>query len=295
LYPVVYNAWDFTTIEMDTMLEFGRCHRFARRLARARSGLTALVWLAFSCVGVALSDQSARAEEPAPLTVLAASSLQGVLDRINVAFEKAQGTKTRAAYAASSALARQIEQGAPADVFISADAQWMDVLATAKLIDPASRRSVAGNRLVWIAAAGTAADLSKPTAAQLTSMLSNGRLAVCDLASCPAGRYAKAALEHYGLMPAVEGKLAVAENVRAALAFVARGESPLGIVYETDAVAQPAVRIAGLIPDSAHPPIIYPAARVSASSHPGTMTYLDYLKSSDARAIFAAAGFRLAD
>jgi molybdate transport system substrate-binding protein len=209
----------------------------------------------------------ARAQ-PAPLTVFAAASLKNALDDVDAAYTGQRHGPVRASYAASSALARQIEQGGPADVFISADADWMDYLAQKGLIAPASRRDVLTNHLALIAPAASTVRLTIKPGFALAAALGDGRLAIAG-PDVPAGRYGRAALQALGVWDQVKDHLALAENVRAALAFVALGETPLGVVYDTDAKTEPKVRIVGLFPDASHPRIVYPAARVSASQAAG--------------------------
>lgn len=215
------------------------------------------------------------------LTVFAAASLKNALDEANSGF----GTRCVVSYAASSALARQIEAGAPAEVFISADEDWMDYLERKALLAPGTRRDLLGNRLVWIVPAG------RPIPAQpLTALGRRDRLAMADARHVPAGKYARAALEKLGVWQDVAPRVAAAENVRAALALVARGESPLGIVYETDARDEPRVSIAGRIDPQLHPRIVYPAAALRGAP-PLARRYLDYLASPSATAAFARHGF----
>ena len=193
--------------------------------------------------------------------MFAAASLKNALDDVIAAYGKETGTKVTASYAASSALAKQIEQGAPAQLFISADLDWMDYLAERKLIDDATRKNLLGNSLVLVAAKDSAmGPVEIGQGFDLAKLLGDGRLAVGEVKSVPAGKYAKSALEKLGAWGGVEGKLAQAENVRSALALVARGEAPLGIVYKTDAASDPTVKIVGTFPADSHPPIIYPAA-----------------------------------
>ncbi len=226
------------------------------------------------------------------ITVFAAASLKNALDDTGAAFTTATGVKVVASYAASSALAKQIEQGAPADVFISADLQWMDYVAARKLIRPDTHVNLLGNKLVLIA--GKDSKLDHVAIAQgfdIAKLAGDGRIAVADVKAVPAGLYAKAALEKLGAWTAAEPKLAVAENVRATLAFVARGETPIGIVYETDAMIEPKVKIVGVFPDSAYPPVIYPAV-VTATDKPAAARYLGFLRTPTAKAIFERYGFR---
>jgi molybdate transport system substrate-binding protein len=225
------------------------------------------------------------------LTVFAAASMKNALDDTNAAFTKATGTKVVASYAASSALAKQIESGAPADVFVSADLQWMDYVAQKNLIKPDSRVNLLGNKLVLIAPLDS--KLDKVTIGQgfdIAKLADNGRIAVADVKAVPAGLYAKAALEKLGGWAAAEPKLAMAENVRATLSFVARGETPVGIVYETDAKVEPKVKIIGVFPDGSHPPVIYPVA-ATASAKADSGKYLNFLRGNEAKAIFEKYGF----
>ncbi|MFZ4534130.1 MAG: molybdate ABC transporter substrate-binding protein, partial [Alsobacter sp.] len=185
-----------------------------------------------------------------PLTVFAAASLKTALDEVAPVFTATTGIPVRFSYAASSALARQIENGAPADVFASADLEWMDYLQQRRLVKPESRLNLLGNRLVVIAPADTALRDLPLTAAAISGALGpTGRLATGEVASVPAGRYAKAALQSLGLWTLAEPRLAQSENVRAALSFVARGEAPLGIVYTTDASSEPKVKVVARFPD----------------------------------------------
>lgn len=250
---------------------------FARRALIALAALVALA----SC---------ARAPGPTPITVFAAASLQGSLDGVAARYTARTGQPVRLAYAGTSTLARQLIAKAPADVFIAADAAWMDTLAQAGAVDPASRIDVVGNRLVMVAPhAGPArVDLS---AGALRDALAEGRLAVADTVSVPAGRYARQSLTALGLWGVVEGRLAEADDVRGALAFVARGEAPLGIVYATDAIAEPRVRVVARLPARTHAPITYPAARVTSGDTASAARFLAWLSGAEARAEFARAGF----
>jgi molybdate transport system substrate-binding protein len=232
--------------------------------------------------------------EGADVTVFAAASLKNALDAVMAEHRRSSGKRVVASYAASSALARQVEQGAPADLIISADLEWMDYLQQRNLIRPETRRSLLGNRIVLVAPADRAAPVElKPGV--LAAALRGGRLAIASAASVPAGRYAKAALENLGLWPELSGRLAEAENVRAALTFVSRGEAPLGIVYETDARADPNVAVVARFPDGSHPPIVYPVAVTAASKSPGAEAFLDALRSRSSAAIFAREGFTVLD
>lgn len=227
-----------------------------------------------------------------PLTVFAAASLKESFDEAALTYEKKTGTPVRVSYAASSALARQIEQGAPADVFISADLDWMDALQRSKQIDLASRRNLLGNTLVLVApAASKTRSVALKPGLDLVPLLGDGRLALALTGSVPAGKYAKQSLVALGAWDAVQSRTAEAENVRAALLLVARGEAPLGIVYGSDARAEPKVRVVGTFPATSHAPIIYPVARVAASRHSRANDFVRWLASKDARAIFARHGF----
>ncbi|HMF25082.1 MAG TPA: molybdate ABC transporter substrate-binding protein [Pseudolabrys sp.] len=239
---------------------------------------------------VAASPQPLVAQEQ--ITVFAAASLKNALDDTNAAFTRATGIKVTTSYAASSALARQIEQNAPADVFISADLQWMDYLAERKLTKPETRVNLLGNKLVLIApgdsrigrvAIGQGFDIAR--------LAGDGRIAVADVKGVPAGLYAKAALEKLGAWSAAEPKLAQAENVRATLALVARGEAPIGIVYETDAKIEPKVKIVGEFPENSYPPVTYPVAATADKNNPGAVRYLNFLRTTAAKAIFEKYGF----
>ena len=225
------------------------------------------------------------------ITVFAAASLKNALDDTNAAFTKAAGTKVVVSYGASNALAKQIESGAPADVFISADLQWMDYVAQKNLIKPDTRINLLGNKLVLIAPVDS--KLNKVTIGQgfdIAKLAGDGRIAVADVKAVPAGLYAKAALEKLGGWTAAEPKLAMAENVRATLAFVARGETPIGIVYETDAKVEQKVKIVGVFPDGSHPPVVYPVA-ATATAKADAGKYLNFLRGSETKSIFEKYGF----
>ena len=226
------------------------------------------------------------------LKVFAAASLKDALEEVGKRYSDAPNRpKVVSSFAASSALAKQIENGAPADIFISADEDWMDYVAQRKLIDPVTRVDLLGNRLVLIAPADSTVKADITKGFPLASLLGGGRLAVADPDYVPAGKYAKAALEYLEVWSQVEGKLARAENVRAALAFVSRGETPLGIVYATDAKADPKVRVIGEFPAGSHPRIVYPAAVIATSTNPNARGFLEYLTSKDAWVVFARHGF----
>ncbi|WP_298500848.1 molybdate ABC transporter substrate-binding protein [uncultured Maritimibacter sp.] len=224
------------------------------------------------------------------ITVLAAASLKTALDEVAAGFQTATGHTVTASYSGSSALARQIEQGIPADVFVSASTQWMDAVADQGLIDPDSRIDLLGNEIVLVAR-----DAMEPVVIDqtldLAGILGEGFLAMALVSSVPAGQYGKAALETLGLWSSVEARVAQADNVRAAIALVATGEAPLGIVYQTDATAEPAVTVIGTFPVQSHPPIVYPAAALASSDNPVTDEFLSFLTGPGARAAFEAQGF----
>jgi molybdate transport system substrate-binding protein len=229
--------------------------------------------------------------QDAKLVIFAAASLKDALDQVNAAFQHEKGQETATSYAASSTLAKQIEAAAPADIFISADLDWMDYLAKRNLIKPETRANLLGNRLVLIAPVNSAAQLAIGPNFLLAQALGNGRLAIADPNSVPAGKYGKAALEALGVWSSVADRLAPGENVRATLALVSRGETPLGIVYQTDADSDNGVKIVGTFPENTHPAIIYPIAVVASSTNPAALGYLAYLKSPTARSIFEKQGF----
>lgn len=229
-----------------------------------------------------------------PVKVFAAASLKNALDAVAQAWTASNAARTVVpAYAASSALAKQIEQSAPADVFISADTQWMDYLAAKGLIKPETRRELLGNTLVLIAAKGMSPQVALKPGLDLAALIGDSRLAVADIKAVPAGRYAQAALEKLGLFAGVETKLAQSENVRAALALVARGEAKFGIVYATDAKAEANVEIVAAFPQDSHPPIVYPVAVVSSSTNGDALSFIEFLASPRAAAIFQAEGFEI--
>jgi molybdate transport system substrate-binding protein len=234
--------------------------------------------------------QEANARDKS-VTVFAAASMKNALDEVNAAFSKQNGIKVVASYAASSALMKQIEQGAPADVFLSADVDWMDYGTKRGLIRTGTRVDLLGNKLVLIATRDSKIDnVTIAPGFNLTALAADGRIATGDVRAVPAGLYAKAALEKLGVWSAVEAKLAMAENVRAALALVARGEAPLGIVYETDARIDPGVKIVGVFPADSHPPIVYPVA-LTKDAKPDATQYLAFLSTAAAKSVFERYGF----
>jgi molybdate transport system substrate-binding protein len=249
--------------------------------------------------GIAPDPKAVTAKEAAPILVFAAASLAEPLGEIARAFtvreaepgQSAPARNTvRTSFAASSVLAKQIEAGAPADVFLSADPEWMDYLDERHLIRPGTREDLLGNTLVLIAPAGSAVQVSLGQAVDLTTALAGGRLATGDPDSVPVGRYALAALMRLGVWEQVAPRLVRAENVRAALEYVARGEAPLGIVYRTDALAEKRVRLVDVFPASTHPPITYPVA-LTAHATAEAAAFETFLEGDAARQIFVRYGF----
>lgn len=236
---------------------------------------------------------SAQRADTGAITVFAAASLKESLDEAAAAYRAKAGNEVRVSYAASSALARQIERGAPADVFVSADLDWMDYLQRRDLIDAPTRRNLLGNTLVLVAPKSSAArPLSLERGANLLPLLgADGRIALALSASVPAGKYAKAAFESLGMWPALQPRVAEAENVRAALMLVARAEAPLGVVYASDAQAEPGVRVLATFPADSHPRIVYPIARVVSSKQPQAKAFVEWLAKPEAAAIFRRHGF----
>jgi molybdate transport system substrate-binding protein len=233
------------------------------------------------------------AAQAADVTVFAAASLKNALDDAAKRYEAKTGDKVIVSYAASSALAKQIENGAPADIFFSADLDWMDYLEQNKLIDTASRHTLLGNTLVLIAPKDSTASLViEKNFPLLQALGADGKLAMASVDTVPAGKYGKAALTHLGVWEAVSPRVAQAENVRAALALVAKGEAPLGIVYGTDAKSEPAVRVVGTFPEDSHPKILYPVA-LTASAKPEARKFLEFLLSPEAAPSFEAQGFSI--
>jgi molybdate transport system substrate-binding protein len=235
---------------------------------------------------------SPAAAQDKTLTVFAAASMKNALDDINAAYTAKTGVKISASYAASSALAKQIEQGAPADVFVSADTDWMDYAIKQKAINEATRVNLLGNSIVLIAPKDSKIDnVNIGPGFDLAKLAGDGKIATGDVKAVPVGKYAKAALEKLGAWQAAEPKFAMAESVRAALTLVARGEAALGIVYSTDAKVEPGVKIVGTFPADTHPPIIYPVA-ATTTAKPETADYLAFLRSSTAKTILEKYGFK---
>ncbi len=249
-----------------------------------------LAALAALLAGVA-GYPSQRPRKIRPSRIFIAASMKNAIDDISAAFTKQTGIKTVASYAASSALIKQIENGAPADLFASADLDWMDYGSQKKLIKDDTRVNLLGNRLVLIAPKDS--KIGKVTIGpgfDLAKLAGDGRVTTADVRAVPVGKYAKAALEKLGAWAAVEPKMAMAENVRAALALVARGEAVLGIVYSTDAQVEPNVKVVGTFPADSHPAIVYPVA-LTATAKPEAAQYLSFLRSQTSKDIFEKYGF----
>jgi len=254
----------------------------------ARRPVACVVLVAMSAV-----SNHAHAAGSRPLTVFAAASLKESLDAAAHAYQVQTGQSVRVSYAASSALARQIDAGAPADVFLSADNDWMDDLQRKGRIDTSTRRNLLGNTLVLIAptASNTPRLKLAPGVDLVTLLGGRGRIALAAPASVPAGKYAKAAFTRLGVWTALAPRVAEADNVRAALMLVARGEAPLGVVYGSDARVEPKVKIIATFPASTHPPIVYPVARMRASTHPHAAAFARWLSTAPADQIFKRDGF----
>jgi molybdate transport system substrate-binding protein len=251
------------------------------------------VLAAFAATIAAAALPRAAVAQEKSITVFAAASLKNALDEVDELFTKQSGIKVVASFAASSALMKQIEQGAPADVFLSADIDWMDYGAKHDLIKNDTRENLLGNRLVLVTAKDSKiGTVTIGSGFDLAALAGSGRIATGDVRAVPAGLYAKAALEKLGIWRSVESKLAMAENVRAALLLVARGEAPLGIVYETDAKIDPSVRILGVFPEDSHPPIVYPVA-LTRNAKAIAAEYLAFLTTPAAKAVFERYGFRV--
>jgi molybdate transport system substrate-binding protein len=235
---------------------------------------------------------TAQAEDRS-VTVYAASSLTNALQDIGKAFEATSGVKVKFSFAASSLLAKQIEAGAEAEVFVSADSDWMNYLADRSLIQSDTRKDILSNRLVLVAEKDSTVQLKIAPNFPLAAALGDGRLAVADPDSVPAGRYARSALTSLGVWGSVAERLVRAENVRVALTYVARGEAPLGIVYETDAKAEPLVRVVDVFPAASHPPIVYPAALTRSGTSADAKAFLAFTEGPQAAAVFKGYGFTI--
>ena len=247
--------------------------------------------VAFVAAGLLMAGNVQAMAQEKSLTIFGAASLKNALDDVHAGFTKQSGIKTVTSYAASPALVRQIEQGAPADVFASADLEWMDYGLKNKLVNPDTRVNLLGNRLVLIAPKDSKiGTVTLAAGLDLAKLVGDSRIATGEVKSVPVGRYARAALQRLGLWSSVEKRMAMVDNVRLALTLVARGEAALGIVYETDAKVEPGVKIVGHFPPDSHPAIVYPVA-ATVTAKPEAVRYLAFLRSQAAKAVFEKYGF----
>lgn len=253
--------------------------------------VTSMRSLLVSAIVIMASWSSSALAQDRDLYVFAASSLMDALDAANALYRHDTGHKVVVAYGGSSALAKRIENGAPADIFISADLDWMEYLATRNLIKPETRFNLLGNKLVLIAPADSEIKLTIRPNFELAQALGNDRLALADPDAVPAGKYAKAALESLGVWGSVSNKIVPRPDVRAALLLVAGGVAPLGIVYMSDVVTHPDVKIIGVFPESTYPTIVYPIAVTTASTNPEAIAYVKFLGSSSAKPAFEFQSF----
>jgi molybdate transport system substrate-binding protein len=247
--------------------------------------------LALICGGFLSLSAPAAETGKQELLIFGAASLTDVLQEIGTAYSRDTGQQVKFSFASSSALARQIESGGRVDVFVSADLEWMDYLQARNLIDTSTRRNVVGNRLVLVAPKDSTVSIKLERNVRLLTALKGGRLATGDPDTVPVGRYARSALTSLGVWNEIADRLVRADNVRSALAFVARGETPLGIVYETDAAVDKRVRVVDTFPADSHPPITYPVATTTAA-RAGAKPFVDYLFGDTARAAFKKFGFQ---
>jgi molybdate transport system substrate-binding protein len=277
-----YSQWEIAVMEVAVM-------RITRRL-----GLS-FIGAAFMGLGLGPSPITGPAQaQDKELVIFAAASLKNALDEAAAGFVKQTGKPApKISYAASNTLAKQIEAGAPADVFVSADLDWMDYLAQKNLIRPETRVNLLGNRIVLVAPKNEAKPITIGPGFDLASTLGSGKLAMGNIDAVPAGKYGKAALEKLGAWNGVKGQIAQADNVRGALLLVSRGEAPLGIVYQTDAASDANVTIVGTFPEDSHPPIIYPVAVTKDSSNPDASGFVAYLRSPGAKPAFEKQGFTI--
>jgi molybdate transport system substrate-binding protein len=256
-------------------------------MSSRRFALTALAAILTGAIGISVAAPA----QDKTVIVFAAASLKNAVDDINAAFIRQTGIKTVASYGASSALMKQIENGAPADIFASADLDWTDYGARKNLIKDDGRVNLLGNRLVLIAPKDSKfGEVTIAPGFDLAKLVGGGRVVTADMRAVPVGKYAKAALEKLGSWTAVAPRMAMVDNVRAALALVARGEAPLGIVYATDAKVEPNVKVVGTFPADSHPAIVYPVA-LTATAKPEAGQYLNFLRSQVAKDIFDKYGF----
>lgn len=255
--------------------------------------MTRRFWISLVVGATLTSAAGPVAAQDRAVLVFAAASLKNALDDAARQWQSETGKKVAVSYAASNNLIKQIELGAPADIFISADIDWMDYGQQKNLIKPETRANLLGNRIVLIAPKDSTASIKVEKGVDLTAALKGGRLAMGNVDAVPAGKYGKAALEKLGAWDGVKDRIAQAESVRAALLLVSRGETPLGIVYQTDAASEPGVRIVGTFPQDSHPPIIYPVALTKDSTNPDAAEFLKYIRSAAARPAFERQGFTM--
>jgi molybdate transport system substrate-binding protein len=253
--------------------------------------VTRRLWISLAAGAALASGIGPAAAQGRDVLVFAAASLKNALDDIAGQWQRATGRKVAISYAASNNLIRQIEQGAPADIFMSADLDWMDYGQRNNLIKPESRANLLGNRIVLIAPKDSTVSINVEKGFDLAAALKGGRLAIGNVNAVPAGKYGKAALEQLGAWDGVKSSIAQAESVRAALLLVSRGETPFGIVYQTDAASEPAVKVVGRFPDDSHPPIIYPVALTKDSQNAAAADFLKFIRSPAARPAFERQGF----
>jgi len=242
-------------------------------------------------IALMLASGVPGAQAAEKITVFAAASLKNALDAVNAAWKADTQKEATISYAASSALAKQIEGGAPADLFISADLDWMKYLTDKNIVAPGSEVKLLGNDIVLVAPKDSTVEAKIEPGFKLGDLVGGGKLAMADVKAVPAGKYGKAALEKLGAWAGVEGKVAMAENVRAALKLVSTGEAALGVVYKTDAVPDPSVKVVATFPADSHPPIIYPAAVIAASKNADAGDFLKYMQTAKAKALFEQQGF----
>jgi molybdate transport system substrate-binding protein len=253
--------------------------------------MTRRFWISLLVGATLASGIGPAAAQGRDVLVFAAASLKNALDDIAGQWQRETGKKVAISYAASNNLIRQIENGAPADIFMSADLDWMDYGQQKNLIKPETRSNLLGNKIVLIAPKDSTLSVKVEQGFDLAGALKGGRLSMGNVDAVPAGKYGKAALEKLGAWDKVKGRIAQAESVRAALLLVSRGETPLGIVYQTDAASEPGVKIVGTFPEDSHPPIIYPVALTKDSNNATAADFLKYIRSPAAKPAFEKQGF----